>query len=100
MDGSSDVNYWFFIVEATLGGILTGILYGFLETLFENKKFNRMVYGRLILTKSVFYFLMFLLTFASITIWDYIEAAGKFDITIWAEKFFSKILIIPLGYNQ
>ncbi len=98
LDGSSVVDNWFFIALATSGGVVVGILYGFLETLFENKKFRRMGYGRLILIKSVFYILMFLLTFAGITIWDYMEANGKFDITIWAEKVFSKMLIIPLGY--
>jgi adenylate cyclase len=65
---------------------------------FERQKFRRMSYGRLILTKSVVYFLILSLTFAGMTITDFVVITGGFDFGKWFEVFLGVRLTIPLLY--
>ncbi len=97
-DQSAVLNYTMFFKLATLGGLFIGLLHGLLEAGFENHRFRRMSYGKLILLKSIFYVFIFILSFAAITILNFIITLGTFDFKVWSEKIFSSRLMVPVVY--
>jgi len=80
------------------GAILFGLSFGFLEILFEKRVFRTMSYGRLILTKSIIFVLIFTIVMAFLSIRNQQLSLGHFDFQAWKATFFAPNLLVPISY--
>ncbi len=98
IDPDTPLEIALFFRMAILGGILIGISFGFLEILFEKRRFQALNYGQLILTKSMIYVFIFVVVMAILNIRNQQLSLGYFDFLIWKDSFFSPRLLIPISY--
>jgi len=94
----SPIDYLTLIINATRGGIFLGIFYSLLELIFERRVFRAMSYGKLILIKSVFYIILFLLVYALSNFISFTLHNGYLDFRPWLNHFMSRPMHISLTY--
>jgi len=98
IDPDTPLEIGLFFRIGVLGAILIGLSFGFLEILFEKRRFRVMSYGKLILIKSIIYIFIFTAVMAFLNIRNQQLSLGNFDFLRWKDSFFSSRLLIPISY--
>ncbi|MEX0289198.1 MAG: adenylate/guanylate cyclase domain-containing protein [Flavobacteriaceae bacterium] len=98
IDPNIPINRPLFLRMGLAGAVLIGISFGFLEILFEKRFFRQMSYGRLIISKSIIYMIIFVAVMAFLSIRNQQLSLGYFDYDSWQRSFFDPNLLIPISY--
>jgi len=85
-------------LNITRGAIILGIALSFLELIFERRVFKVMTYGRLILIKSFFYIVLFVLTSFLTNLISFTIYYGHLDFGLWVKNIPNLTLYVPLFY--
>lgn len=98
IDANTPMDIGLFFRMGLLGAVLIGLSFGFLEILFEKRRFRVMSYGKLILTKSAIYVFIFMAVLSFLNIRNQQLSFGNFDFVMWKDSFFTLSLLIPISY--
>ena len=98
VDPNTPINIIYFLRMGSIGSVMIGVAFGFLEILFEKRVFRTISYGRLILAKSTVYIFIFTIIMGLLSIRNYQLNFGYFDFQGWKGTFLNLNLLVPIGY--
>ncbi|MCK5105431.1 MAG: hypothetical protein KAR17_21555, partial [Cyclobacteriaceae bacterium] len=98
IDPSAPIDISILFLNVLRGGIILGIAFGLLDLIFERRVFKVMSYGQLILIKSVFYIILFVLTSFITNLISFTIYHGYVDFDLWVKNISRLPWRVPLFY--